>query len=213
MMQRLDAPLIPDGDEAREWAENELAKPQYAEARPTFFDEMSRAIAQFFADLFSGDGGNALGPLAAIMVAALVVIGLVVALIVWGRPRRSFARAGETADLLGSTDTRTAAQLRTEAERQARGGDWDAAIVLRYRAIARGLVERDLLTPAPGATAQTLAREASAVFPVERAALQSAAASFDDVRYLRHPGTADRYRAIADTDERLRATRPELVHT
>lgn len=211
MMLPVAAPLVPDGDEAREWAENELSKPQYAEARPTFFDELSRGVAQFLADLFSGDGGAAFGPAAAIAVAALIGVALILALLVWGRPRRGFARPSDASDLLGSTDTRSAAQLRTDAERQARTGDWDEAIVLRYRAIARSLVERDLLTPAPGATAQTLAREASVVFPAEARALTTAAASFDDVRYLRHPGTAERYREIADTDERLRASRPELV--
>ena len=41
--------------------------------------------------------------------------------------------------------------------------------------------------------------------------LRRAAASFDDVRYLRHPAAEDDYRHLAATDERLRAHRPEAV--
>ncbi|WP_152176265.1 DUF4129 domain-containing protein, partial [Mycobacterium tuberculosis] len=89
--------------------------------------------------------------------------------------------------------------------------DWDAAVILRYRAIARSLLERDLIDPAPGATAQSIARSASLVFADETEALRRAAASFDDVRYLRHPATADDYRHLAATDDRLRARRPEEV--
>lgn len=205
------APLIPDGDEARQWAEDELAKPKYAEAKPTFFDEVSRAVAQFFIDLFSGTGGAGMGPAAMIVVVVLIVAALIASIIIWGRPRRSFARATAHVDLLGSADRRSASQLRTDADRSAKAGDWDEAIALRYRALVRSLVERDLLSPAPGATAQILAREAGTAFPSEAGALVAAAATFDDVRYLRHPGSADRYRELAATDARLQATRPELV--
>ncbi|MDA4895328.1 DUF4129 domain-containing protein [Microbacterium resistens] len=206
----LQIPLIPDGDEAQRWAEQELSRPEYAEARPTLFDQWARAVAEFLADLFTPQGGANLGPVALTLVCIVVVAALVIVLILWGRPRRSFARRAAT-DLLGSRDARSAAELRADAERSARAGDWDEAVVLGYRALARSLQERDLIAPAPGATAQTIAREATVAFPEEAEALRRAAESFDDVRYLRHPGTSERYRDLADTDARLLAARPELV--
>lgn len=211
MMRRLDDVFVPDGDEARRWAEEELSRPQYADAKPTWFDLFARDVMRFLTDLFSADNGASVGPTALIVVTVLIAAALVTALIVWGRPRRSRAVRRPHGDLLGAEDDRSAAQLRAEAERSARQGDWDAAVVLRYRAIARSLLERDLIDPVPGATAQSIARSASAVFADEAEALRRAAASFDDVRYLRHPAREDDYRHLAATDERLRTHRPEAV--
>lgn len=213
MIRVLDDVLIPDGDEARRWAEEELANPRYADAEPTWFDLLARDIARFLVDLFSGDNGAAAGPTALIVVSLIVVGALVVALIIWGRPRRARAVRRRDTGLLGADDDRTAAELRADAERSARGGDWDEATILRFRALARGLLERDIIDPSPGATAQAIAREVGSVFADESAAVRSAALSFDDVRYLRHPSDAERYAAIAATDDRLSARRLEAVAT
>jgi hypothetical protein len=211
MIRRLDELFVPDGDEARRWAEEELANPRYADAKPTWFDLVARDIGRFLADLFTSQNGANVGPSALIIVSVIVVGALITALILWGRPRSSRTVRRARTGLLGETDDRSAARLRTDAERSARDGDWDAATVLRYRALARELMERDLIDPEPGATAQSIAREASAVFTDETDALRRAAGSFDDVRYLRHPATEERYRELAATDDRLRARRPEAV--
>jgi len=200
-------PLIPDGDEARRWAEQELSKAEYAEATPTLFDQWARAVAEFVAGLFDPRAAAGFGPIGLVLVGVVVVAALVVVLILWGRPRRSRTRRMPL-DLLGGDDGRTAAQLRSDAERHARSGDWDEAIVLRYRAIARSLWERDLISPAPGATAQRIAHDGGLALPPLASALERAAAAFDDVRYLRHPGSEGRYRELADTDERVRSARP-----
>lgn len=211
MIRPFDDLFVPDGDEARRWAEEELSNPRYADAKPTWFDLVARDIGRFLVDLFTSSNGASVGPSALIIVCVIIAAALVAALIIWGRPRssRSVRRAGT--GLLGATDDRTAAQLRTDAERSARDGDWDTATILRFRAIARALLERDLIDPAPGATAQAIAREASGVFADEAAAMRTAATAFDDVRYLRHPATEQSYRGIAATDDRLHARRPEAV--
>lgn len=211
MISRFDDLFIPDGDEARRWAEDELANPRYADAKPTWFDLVARDIGRFLADLFSSDNGANIGPSALIIVTAVIVAALIAALIIWGRPRSSRAVRRARADLLGESDDRTAAQLRSDSERSARAGDWSTATILRYRAIARSLLERDLIDPAPGATAQSIARDASAVFSDEASALRRAAVAFDDVRYLGHPATEESYQDLSGTDERLRARRLEAV--
>ncbi|WP_223625858.1 DUF4129 domain-containing protein [Microbacterium sp. EST19A] len=211
MIRPFDDLFVPDGDEARRWAEEELSNPRYADAKPTWFDLVARDIGRFIADLFNSDNGANVGPWALIIVSAIIVAALITALVIWGRPRSSRAVRRARNDLLGESDDRSAAQLRADAERSARDGDWDTATILRYRAIARGLLERDLIDPAPGATAQSIAREASAVFADEATAMRGAAVSFDDVRYLRHPATEESYRELAATDDRLRTRRPEAV--
>lgn len=202
---------VPDGDEARRWAEEELANPRYADAKPTWFDLLARDIGHFLRDLFTSDNGANVGPAALIIVSVVIVAALITALIIWGRPRGSRSVRTARGDLLGASDDRSAAQLRADADRHARDGDWDTATILRFRGLARGLLERDLIDPAPGATAQAIAREASIVFADESTAVRRAAVSFDDVRYLRHPASAESYRELADTDDRLRARRREAV--
>ncbi|GAA3927003.1 DUF4129 domain-containing protein [Microbacterium soli] len=201
--------FVPDGDEARHWAEEELAKQRYQAARPTWFDRWTADVVQWFIDLFTGDGAAGAAPIAMTVVVIVVLAALVVALLVWGRPRASRA-VRRRQDLLGERDDRTAAQLRSDAERRAKVQDWDGAVVLRYRALARGLLERDLIDPAPGATAQGIAREAGVPFPGFVDRLRDAATAFDAVRYLRVPADESAYRALVGVDDELRDAAPAL---
>ncbi|MDT0156786.1 DUF4129 domain-containing protein [Microbacterium sp. ARD32] len=201
--------LIPDGDEARRWAQEELAQREYQAAKPTWFDELAAGVVQWFLDLFTARGAAGFAPLATTVIVVVVIAALVVALLVWGRPRASRA-VPRRRELLGEHDDRTAAQLRAAAERSAREQDWDSAVVMRYRALARDLLERDLIDPSPGATAQAIAREGSAPFPASAERLHAAATAFDAVRYLRAPADERAYRELAATDDALRSAAPAL---
>ncbi|MBW8761667.1 MAG: DUF4129 domain-containing protein [Microbacterium sp.] len=211
MILRFDDVFVPDGDDARRWAEEELSNQRYAEAKPTWFDLLARDIARFIADLFNSDNTANVGPSALIIVSVLIFAALVTVLIIWGRPRRPSAVRRLHGGLLGAEDDRSAAQLRADADRAAKAEDWDEATILRFRALARGLLERDLIDPTPGATAQGIAREVGMVFPAETASVRAAAVSFDDVRYLRHPASPQSYAQLAAADDRLSALRPEAV--
>lgn len=199
--------FIPDGDDARRWAQDELSKAEYEAAEPTWFDRLAADVVEWIASLFRGDGTGAVAPVAVTIIVIVIIAALIVALVVWGRPRASRA-VRRRVDLLGERDDRTAAQLRADAERRAKAADWNGAIVLRFRAIARSLLERDLIDPAPGATAQGISREASAPFPAFADRLHDAATSFDAVRYLEADADADAYARISATDDALRAASP-----
>lgn len=195
-------PLTPDGGTAQQWARDELSDPAYATAHPTAFDRFARAVQEFFLHLFDtgapGGAGRWLAVLACVAIAAL----LVVAIVLWGRPRsRRRAAAASGPLLFGDVEHRTAGQLRTAATSAAARGDWDAAVILRQRALARGLAERGLVETPPGATVHGFARAAAVRFPDLRDELDAAATAFDDVRYLRLPGTEDRYRTVASVDD------------
>lgn len=202
--------FVPDGDDARQWAQEELSKAEYQAAKPNWFDQFAADVAEWFFGLFTGDGAGSVAPLALTLIAIAVVAALVVALLVWGRPRasRTIRRRG---DLLGEKNDRTAAQLRADAERRAREGDWSGAVVLRFRALARGLLERDLIDPAPGATAQGIAREAAPALPGMADALHEAASLFDSVRYLGSDADEAQYRTLAATDDAVQAATPQLA--
>lgn len=209
----LDAPpLTPDGDEAREWAERELSKPVYAEAEPTLFDRIARAIGEFFERLFSTQLEGPWGSTFAVVAAVIAVVLIVGAFLVWGVPRATRRSRVAVAELFGESDARPASELRAAAEAHAARGEWDAAIILRFRALARGLAERGVVETPPGATVHGFARRAARAFPGSAGALEDAATAFDDVRYLRRPGTADLYARVAAVDTAVSGARP-LIST
>lgn len=210
MIRLATDPYAPDGDEARRWAEQELQDQRYADAKPTWFDYLAEDVAEFISSLFSPDTGQQAGNVALIIVTVVIVAALITVLILWGRPRVSRRVKRRDTDLLGARDNRTAAQLRADAARSARDGDWDTATVLRFRALARALLERDIIDPDPGATAQAIAREAALVFSAQRVELTAAAGAFDDVRYLRRPASEQSYRALAEIDDRLASLHPAM---
>lgn len=204
-------PLTPDGDEARRWAQQELQNPAYAAARPTPLDRAARAVQDFLARLFDAQPDARWGLWIALGVGVIVVLLIVAAIFIWGRPRAAPRSARPATELFGDTETRTAGQLRKAAAAAAASGSWDAAIILRFRAVARGLSERDIVHPAPGATVHAFARAAARAFPASSADLDAAAAAFDDVRYLRRPGGPEAYGRVAHTDDALQAAEPRAA--
>ncbi|MFD4959938.1 DUF4129 domain-containing protein [Microbacterium sp. NPDC058389] len=201
-------PLTPDGDEARRWAEDELSKPAYDIAEPTPFDRIARAVGDFIASLFDPQVSGGWGSVLAIVATVAVVVVIVTAFVVWGVPRVSRRAAARPPMLFGEAEHRSAAALRAAAAERAQASDWEAAIVLRFRALARGCFERGVVDPPPGATVHGFARAAARVFPALGARLEEAAAAFDDVRYLRRPGTAELYRLVTGVDDDLAVAHP-----
>jgi hypothetical protein len=202
------APLIPDGDEARRWAEQELTDPSYAAAEPTPIDRVAQAVGDAIAAFFEQPLTGSWGPAAAVIATVVVLAVILGAFLVWGRPRAT-ARVRTTAasDLFGDAAGRSADDLREDAAARAASGEWTEAVSAAVRALARGLDERGIVSIPPGATVQAFARAASARFPGEAAALARCAADFDDVRYLRRPGNRETYQRVRELDDRLARSR------
>ncbi|MEH3088091.1 MAG: DUF4129 domain-containing protein [Microbacterium arborescens] len=202
-------PIAPDPDEARRWAEEELSRSVYQAAEPTPIDRFARGVAEFVGSIFSGQVPAALGPWLAVGAIVVVLALIGIAVLIWGRPRAA-VRSRSSVALFGEPEARSADELRADAERAAGREAWDEAVVLRVRALARGLAERTIVDPVPGATVHRFAADAARAFPAARADLDEVARSFDDVRYLRRPGTSAAYAAVASLDERLSRSRAEV---
>lgn len=198
-------PLDPDAPEARRWLEAELSKPEYQNAKPTAFDEAMRAIRDWFAGLLQGAGGVP-APVVTLIVVLLIVALLVVAFLVFGLPRLR-RRASPPVPLFDDGDRRELAVLRRAADVAAAAGDWALAIEERFRAIVRGLVDRELVEVHPGTTAHAFAAAASRPFPAHGEALAAVADDFDGVRYLGQRGDRDDYERASVLERELAAAR------
>ncbi|WP_431246851.1 DUF4129 domain-containing protein [Leifsonia xyli] len=205
-MVHVDIPVDPSSPEAQQWLRDELARPEYQAAKPTWFDLASKAVQDWLASLFQGPGGDA-GPVL-LLVVVIVIAGLIVAaFFVFGRPRANRRSTLERRSLFGSDGPRSAADLRSSAEKAARAGDWVLAIEEQFRAIAAAMDERTLVRVTPGTTATEFAQYAGTVAPDEREALREAARSFDEVRYLDRPGTEAAFQRLVALDQRLQRVR------
>jgi len=208
MVLPLDVPVEPAPPEATEWLIDELSKPEYNATQPGLLEIIGRAISDWFASLFDAASGGPM-PFAWFLVAlALVAVVVVVALLLRGLPRIQ-PRSRIDGGIMGE-DARDAAAFRRDAATAAARGDYAAATIEMFRAIARGVAERELVAVTPGTTAREFADLAARAFPAEATALVNASAAFDAVRYLDHPGSSEAYASITALEARIRASRPML---
>ncbi|WP_396643676.1 DUF4129 domain-containing protein [Microbacterium sp.] len=205
-------PLLPDADAARDRAQRELADPIYRAAEPTAFDRAARAVRDFLEGLFTAPASGDWGPWAFVVLAVIVVAAIVVGVLIWGRPRGVVRARPAARALFDDDDERSADELRADAAAAAEHGAWDDAVVLRFRAFARGLTERGIVDPPPGATARAFSRSVGEALPGLAGPAAEGAGVFDDVRYLGRPGTAETYGLVArldDTSVRARVVLPD----
>ena len=204
-----------DPDEARRLLERELEKSQYDGAHVTWWDRASRAFLEWLGS-FRADGLGSPAVAHTLLWVAIVVLVAVVVLVVVARGlprRRARLAAGGPGGVFDDDDLRSARDLGDDARAALRTGDWARAVLDGYRALARGLGERDLVPDVPGATARAIADRAARVFPAQATDLRRAAVTFDGVRYLDVPATEAAARAVLDTEHAVRSARPEHVDT
>lgn len=198
---QVSVPVRPDREQARAWAVQELTHREYH--GPGLVTRVLRWL------LHQLDQAPVVGrPFQALAVTVLLALLVTLAVVMW---RRGALHPGHRAEgrgpVFASTEL-TAADHRALADRAAADGDWPAAVVERFRAVARALEERAVISPLPGRTADEVAREAGAWLPEVNAALMAGARLFDDVRYGGHPAGPDADAALRDLDARVRAARP-----
>jgi len=202
-----DVPVDPTAPDARDLLREELAKQEYQAARPTWFDLVAKWIQDRIGDLFGSVGTGGPPGLGAGVIVVLVAAAVIVAFFIFGLPRinRKSTVAGT---LFGEDDFRDAAAIRAAAESAASRGEYDLAITEAFRALARGLAERTILTVNPGSTAHGFSERAGVPFPCLAADFVAAAVIFDEVRYLGRPGTREHYDQVATLERTARQAKP-----
>lgn len=198
--------LDPTGPEAQELLRAELSKPPYVAAQPTWFDRLSKSFLDWLGSL-SAPAGDGLGGWIPLVAVVLGLAAVTAAWLIYGPPRLN-RRSRLGTELFGEHDERSAEVLRRAAATAAAAGRWDQAIAEMFRALARGLVERTVLTLSPGTTAHAFGELAAAGFESERQRLADAAKVFDAVRYLGSPGSQADYLALEALERELRHRQP-----
>lgn len=201
-----DVPLTPSADDAREWAQAELAKAIYND-EPTLIERVLNWLSELWRQLMSwnSDVGPVVVPL---VVLAVVVLIVAAALLIGGPIRRRRVRQQSASAAVLDGDDRTSGELRSAAEAAAAGGDLSLAVLERFRAIVRSLDERVVLEDRAGRTAFEAATEAGRGLPDCAAELLVASQLFDAVCYGDRQAEPADYQRVVAVDETVAAARP-----
>lgn len=199
-------PLDPTAQEARRWAEEELARSIYQQG-PTLLERILRWLLERWEELVSLQGAGAV--LLPVVVLVLVAAVVTVAMVLGGPLRRRRVRQRDASSaLVLDDDERSAERLRAAADAAAGAGDYATAVLERFRAIVRGLDERGILTDHRGRTAREAAGRAGAAFAQQARELRSAADLFDGVCYGSTVPGPQQDTWLHDLDRAICSTRP-----
>ena len=198
-------PLVPGEDEARRWAEEELSRGIYQGDRESLFQKLLNAISEFFSRAEASSDVPTGSVAIAIVIALLVALGL--AFLLYGPLRRARVIKKSSHDVL-TDDTRSAAELRAAAAAHESAGQWSLAVLERFRAITRALIERAILDDRPGQTAHEVVQTAAPRLPDAAADIDRAGALFDRVCYGEVLATAQEAAWLREVDDRIAVTRP-----
>ncbi|MCO4257478.1 DUF4129 domain-containing protein [Pseudarthrobacter cellobiosi] len=199
-----EPPVLPGRDEARRWAEEELAKPEYRDASPGWLDSIWADILDWLRSLDGGSGPDSTVAAPWIGLAIAVLIG---AAVILARPRLNAKtkRAGEVFD---AGTTVSAEAYRGRAAAAAAAGNWSAAVVDCFRALVRTAEDRTLFDARLGRTADEVAHELATPFPSEAGRLTEAARTFDGIRYGKESAGQPDYAAVRELDIALQSLTP-----
>ena len=194
-----------DRDAARDAAERELRRREYADAQPSpvvrLVGRVLRQVGELLDRAADAAPGGLLGALALLALVALLVAVVLVRV-------GPLARTSRPAALFAGSATLTAEEHRALAQAAAEQGRWADAVRERLRAVVRELEARGALDPRPGRTAGEVARDGGAAVPEVADDLARAAALFDEVWYGGRPADASSYAVLVAVDERVSDRRP-----
>lgn len=190
-----DVPGAASPDQAREWLQRELAHPEYHQEN--LLARALRWIVEQWQQLTAAASSMSW----ATTVAALVIGGLLLALLLWLLTRARWSAAERRAESALLPAVRLSAQAhRSLAETALAEGDYATAVVEGFRSVALGQIERGRIEDHPEATARETAAALTRACPWAAEPLVEAVGIFDDVMYGERPATRDQAVAVLALD-------------
>lgn len=202
---RAEVPVTPDSDEARQWAQEELAKQVYEDAKPGWAEQLGNLVLQALGELLDSVGVAPAHTGLVIVGSLIVVAALIIVLVL--RPKLNRRRQQSEAVFTAAVAL-SSGEHRSRAQAAAAEGDYYTAVTEQFRALVRAAEERDVSTPAPGRTAVEIAAELERAFPDHAGQLHRAAELFNAARYGQTPPTADMFEELHRVDKALTAATP-----
>ena len=195
--------MFPDPETAREWLQEELARTEYQEPFLERFARWFNDLVGEVQDATSTGGG--LSRLVAFVLLALLVVGIALAL--------SRLRANPTPPTSGtavfSEEPETAEEHRRRAHVALSQERWGEAVIESVRALASGLLERNLMAEQSGVTAHEIGWRAAELFPSHRGRLETMSMVFDETRYGDRPADEARARDVVALESELGSRSPQ----
>lgn len=200
-----EVPVAPGADEARRWAQDELAREVYEDAKPGWAEQLGNLILQALAELLDSVG-VAPAHTGLVLVGSLVVVAALIIVLVLrpklNRKKQSLAAVFAESLALSSAEHRSRARLAAAAN------DHYTAVTEQFRAMVRAAEERGVNTPAPGRTAAEIAAELERAFPGHAGELHRSAELFNAARYGQQPPTAGMFEELRAVDDALARATP-----
>jgi len=194
--------LDPSPQQARDWVTQELRGPEY---QSPWLESAIRWVTDQLSSLLNAvrhlDG---LAPVVSVLIAIIVF-----AVLAWVLPRvrREPVVASREGAVLEDL-TITSRHYRDLAAQALRDGRPDDAVLDGFRAIAKDMSDRRVLTDAPGRTAHEAGLALGSAFPGHADRLAAAADLFDSVRYGHRLASADQAGQLLLLDADLVTTSP-----
>lgn len=209
LLLRLGAIEPPGRQEAHDAAVRELARAQYAAARPPLLARLLGRLVRELSTLLERASGRVPGGRVGLLVLLAVVTALVVLVLVRLRP--SVARRRRSQALFEGGQVLTAARHRQLAEAAAREGRFADAVRERLRAVVRELEAHGVLDPRPGRTAGEVALDGGAAVPAISTDLRRGATTFDEVWYGGRSADVASYAVLVEVDAAVTGARPAVA--
>lgn len=207
-----EIPIDPDADTARRWLEDELSKNVYREDGQSWLQSILEWVSRLFERVGDATGGLAVAGIPGSVVAAVLFVVLLAGLLylVLGPIRRS--RRTKTSATVFEDDDRSADAMSRAADDAAERGDWDTAVLERFRSIVRRAEGAGWVAVIPGMTAYEFVEEAGHAVAALATELLWAGDIFDRVRYGHSSGTAQAYERLLGLEQAVRGTRAPRVN-
>lgn len=186
-------------EELRRIAEEVLSQPQFAEARPQWWERVLVAIGDFFADIVAavsaGDRGSIIGTL----VLVAVVLAAAAAVVRYTSTVRGGAAMPVPVDVQVGRAPR---EWLAEAEAHERSEQWRDAVRCRYRALLAELAGAGIVEEVAGRTSGEYRAAVAAELPAAAAAFDDATRVFDRAWYGHDPAAPHDVTALQDAARR-----------
>lgn len=208
VLARLDVPVVPGADEARRWAQDELSRQVYQDAKPGWAEQIFAALRKALGELLSKLG--VAEPNIGLVVLVVLLLLAIVAIVLVVRPRLN-RRKAPSADVFDQAKVLTSAQHRALSQDAARAGDYGTAVGEMFRAMARSAEERDVSVPAVGRTASEIVSDLERAFPNQSPELLRSAELFNAVRYGDLSATPAMFAQMLDADAAIAGATPQYA--